>query len=74
VAAAGPEVWAGGEGGALYHSSDSGDHWTRVALPAELAAATIVRVEFPDAQHGKLATSSGEAWATRDGGATWRKK
>ncbi len=74
VAAAGPEVWAGGEGGALYHSSDSGDHWTRVALPAELAAATIVRVEFPDAQHGTLATSAGETWATRDGGASWQKK
>ena len=74
VAASGSEVWAGGEGGALYHSSDFGDHWTRVALPAELASATIVRVEFTDTQHGTLATSAGEAWATSDGGATWQKK
>ena len=74
VAAAGTDIWAGGEGGALYHSSDSGAHWTRVALPAELASATIVRVEFPSAQHGTLATSAGEAWATSDGGATWQKK
>lgn len=74
VSASGSEVWAGGENGALYHSSDSGDHWTRVALPAELASATIVRVEFTGTQHGTLATSAGETWATRDGGASWRKK
>jgi hypothetical protein len=74
VAAAGSDVWAGGEGGALYHSSDSGNTWTRVSLPAELASATIVRVEFTDARRGTLATSSGESWATSDGGATWQKK
>ena len=74
VAAAGSEVWAGGEGGALYHSSDSGAHWTRASLPAELASATIVRVEFTDARHGRLTTSAGETWATSDSGATWQKK
>jgi len=74
VAAAGSEVWAGGEAGALYHSSDSGNHWTRVPLPAEIASATIVRVEFPDARHGTLTTSNGENWATSDGGASWQRK
>ncbi len=74
LAAAGAEVWAGGEGGALYHSADSGAHWTRVPLPAELASATIVRVEFTDARHGTLTTSAGETWATSDAGATWQKK
>ena len=74
VAATGSEAWAGGEAGALYHSSDSGDHWTRVPLPPELASATIVRVEFTDAQHGTLATSAGETWTTSDGGASWQKR
>lgn len=73
VSATGSEVWAGGEGGALYHSSDSGNHWTRVPLPAEIASATIVRLEFTDAEHGTLAISSGESWATSDGGETWGK-
>ena len=74
VSAKGAEVWAGGEGGALYHSSDSGNHWSHVALPAEIASATIVRVEFTEAAHGTLATSAGESWATSDAGATWKKK
>jgi hypothetical protein len=74
VAAAGSDVWAGGEGGTLYHSPDSGNHWTRVPLPAEIASATIVRVEFTDAAHGTLATSSGETWTTSDAGVTWQKK
>ena len=30
VAALGPEVWAGGKAGTLYHSSDLGAHWTQV--------------------------------------------
>jgi len=74
VSAAGSEVWAGGEAGALFHSPDSGNHWTRVALPADLASATIVRVEFTDARDGTLSTSAGETWATSDSGATWQKK
>ena len=74
VAAAGADVWAGGEGGALYHSSDSGNHWARVSLPAEIASATIVRVEFTDAEHGSLTTSTGQTWTTSDAGATWKKK
>lgn len=74
ITAAGSEMWAGGEGGALYHSSDFGDHWQRVALPRELASATIARLEFTDAGHGTLTTSSGETWATSDSGATWQKK
>lgn len=73
LARVGSDVWAGGDGGALYHSSDSGAHWTRVPLPEELASATLVRVEFTDARHGTLTTSAGETWATSDAGATWRK-
>ncbi len=34
VAAMGAEVWAGGSAGALYHSSDGGNHWARVVPSA----------------------------------------
>jgi photosystem II stability/assembly factor-like uncharacterized protein len=76
VAAIGAEVWAGGTGGALYHSSDAGSQWTRVVPSAGGTALTgdIVGVEFADAQNGKITTSTGEAWSTADTGQTWQKQ
>ena len=76
VAASGPDVWAGGSGGALYHSPDAGNHWTRVTPTSAGAMLTgdIVRLEFPDMQHGKVSTSSAEVWTTSDAGQTWQKQ
>ena len=76
LAAAGAEVWAGGSGGALYHSADAGNHWTRVvpAAAGTMLTGDITSLEFPDPQHGKLLTSTSEVWATSDGGQTWSKQ
>jgi hypothetical protein len=76
VAAAGAHVWAGGSGGALYHSADAGSHWTRVDPTAAGTSLTgdITSLEFPDPQHGKLSTTTAEVWATSDGGQTWSKQ
>jgi photosystem II stability/assembly factor-like uncharacterized protein len=76
VTALGSDVWAGGSGGALYHSADAGSHWTRV-LPS--AAGTnlsgdIVGLEFSDPQHGRITTSTPEIWITTDDGQTWQKQ
>lgn len=77
VAADGASVWAGGSAGALYHSTDGGDHWTRVTLGPDqngrkaLATGSIVSIKFSDAQHGVIATDTGETWTTADGGAHW---
>jgi hypothetical protein len=75
VAASGTDVWAGGSGGALYHSPDAGNHWTRVTPTSSGAALAgdIVSLEFPDKQHGKVSTSTGEIWTTSDAGQTWQK-
>jgi hypothetical protein len=76
VAANGPEVWAGGSGGVLYHSQDAGDHWTRI-VPASAGSSLtgdIVSLEFPDPQHGKVSTSTAEIWITADDGQTWQKQ
>jgi photosystem II stability/assembly factor-like uncharacterized protein len=76
VAANGAEVWAGGAGAMLYHSLDSGDHWTHV-LPSEANASLagdVIGVEFSEPQHGRVVTSSGEIWLTADGGQTWHKQ
>jgi Photosynthesis system II assembly factor YCF48 len=77
VSANGAEVWAGASGGMLYHSADSGAHWTRVT-PSVATGATltgeILTVAFTDAQHGKVSTSTSELWSTSDGGETWQKQ
>ena len=76
VAANGPDVWAGGSSGMLYHSADSGAHWTRITPSSGGAALTadIVGLDFPDALHGKITTSTAEVWLTGDGGKTWQKQ
>src|SRR5947208_1544757 len=48
VSAVGPEIWVGGNRGSLYHSSDSGQHWTQVkpAVNGSPLTADIVGIEF----------------------------
>jgi photosystem II stability/assembly factor-like uncharacterized protein len=75
IAVIGNQVWAGGDGGALFHSSDGGAHWSNVALTdangSETAA--IVTIRFSDAQHGLVIKESGQIYSTSDGGARWTK-
>jgi Putative zinc-finger len=73
VAALGNDVWAGGNGGALFHSPDRGEHWSRVLLTANsnVESGGIVSIRFDDSQHGIVTSDSGTRWATTDGGVTW---
>lgn len=75
LAANGLDIWVGGSGGALFHSSDAGQRWTQVRPVANGEALTddIIGVEFTDTLHGKLTTSDDESWATADAGQTWQK-
>jgi hypothetical protein len=76
VIANGIEVWAGGFPSILYHSIDSGNHWMR-AVPSSggtFLTGDIVKLEFPDSQHGKVTTSTSEVWTTSDDGQTWQKQ
>lgn len=76
VSASGAEVWAGGSQAALYHSSDGGDHWTRVipSWAGAILAGDIIGLEFSDPQHGAVTTSTPEIWTTADAGQSWRKQ
>jgi len=69
-------VWAGGAGGALYHSTDAGRSWTVIHASASGAMLTgdIATIEFTDLQHGHLTTTNGETWLTPDGGQIWQRK
>ena len=75
VAANGRDVWAGGSGGNLYHSTDSGEHWTRVVAmwSGVVLTGDIVSVQFADPLQGRIVTSSSEIWTTSDAGQTWQK-
>ncbi|HWY20252.1 MAG TPA: zf-HC2 domain-containing protein [Candidatus Acidoferrum sp.] len=70
------DVWAGGSGGALYHTMDGGNLWVRVLPSAAGIALTgdIVSIQFPDPLSGTVTTSNAEVWATSDDGQTWRKQ
>lgn len=70
----GKDIWVGGSGGALFHSADGGEHWSRVRVEVNDRALSgdIVGIEFPDAAHGAISTSTGHTWRTLDAGATWQ--
>jgi Photosynthesis system II assembly factor YCF48 len=76
LAANGFDIWVGGSSGALYHSSDGGQHWSQIqpVVNGEVLSADIIGVEFPDSQHGKIRTSSLESWTTDDAGEHWQKQ
>jgi hypothetical protein len=70
------EVWAGGSGGALYHTTDAGNSWARV-LPAAAGVnltGDILSVQFSDPRNGTVTTSTAEVWTTLDAGHTWHKQ
>ena len=70
-------VWAGGSGGALFHSSDGGQSWSKALLTSSSAGTetgTIVSIRFSDAEHGVVTTDGGSRWTTSDGGVTWIKE
>lgn len=76
LAANGLDIWVGGKAGALFHSSDAGQHWAQV-LPitdGQPFVGDIVGVEFSDPLHGKLTSSNHEIWITSDAGQTWQKQ
>jgi hypothetical protein len=76
VAANGAEVWAGGSHGALYHSIDAGNHWTRIVpfAAGTMLTGDITALQFSDSQHCRASTSTGELWSTGDGGQSWQRQ
>jgi len=76
VSANGPDVWAGGSGGHLYHSTDAGAHWVQVVPSWSGVELTgdIVSLQFADPLQGRIVTSSSEIWTTADAGQTWQKR
>jgi hypothetical protein len=74
--AQGSDVWAGGQAGTLFHSSDGGTTWVQVqpSTKAESLSADIVAIEIRGPAEIVLSTSTNESWTTADGGKAWEKK
>jgi hypothetical protein len=71
VRSAGPDVWAGGSNAALIHSTDSGASWQRIVLGAA-ATGAITGIEVSgNGKNIQVTSSSGQSWASPDGGRTW---
>jgi len=64
IASNGGDVWAGGEEGALFHSSDSGAHWRRIPFN-ETYPITAIQIRA----NGEIHITAGQDWVSRDGGA-----
>jgi len=73
VSVVGNHVWVGGSGGTLFHSHDEGQNWEQVELTTLRGreTATIVSIQFDDAQHGIVTTDSGARCSTTNGGGSW---
>jgi hypothetical protein len=76
VSVLGSDVWAGGNGGMLFHSSDNGRQWNKLRLTTAGGAETaaIVSIRFDDSQHGEVVTDAGISYSTSDGGANWSRQ
>jgi hypothetical protein len=76
VAVVRDHIWAGGDDGALYFSSDNGRTWNPMSIHDANASVTgnVINLRFADAQNGSLGTSTGESWNTNDGGQSWHKQ
>jgi hypothetical protein len=70
------ELWAGGSGGALYHTMDGGNRWARV-VPSDagiILTGDITSIQFSDTHDGTVTTSTAEVWTTVDDGQAWHKE
>jgi hypothetical protein len=76
VSANGLDVWAGGSAGALFHSADAGDHWTRIfpLAGSTVLTADITSIQFSDLRNGTITTATSEVWTTADAGRSWHKQ
>ena len=72
VQAVGNSVWVGGNSGALFTSSDAGQHWNKVHVAG--LSGDVVAVVFGTPTHGWVSTANGEIWVTTDGGVTWKRR
>lgn len=76
VATFGPDVWAGGSAGTLFHSTDGGVQWTEVKIadPNGSVSGDIVKIEVQGPNRVTVTSTSREVWTSVDNGEHWARE
>lgn len=76
VASVGSHVWAGGADGVLYHSTDGGQSWKKLAVgPGGHPITQAIRsILFKDERNGTVTFANGDTWVTNNAGRNWQKQ
>lgn len=71
-----PDVWAGGEAGTLFHSTNGGIVWVQVrpSIKDQQLSSDVTHIDVRSSTQTLVSTSNNEVWITLDGGTTWNKK
>lgn len=72
----GADVWAGGEAGTLYHSSNNGVTWKQVqpSVKGQLLSSDVTHIDANGSDEIVVSTANDEIWSSVDGGKTWAKQ
>jgi hypothetical protein len=80
------EVWAGGQAGTLFHSTDNGVSWVQVqpsitqtsgmqlSRAIERLSSDVTYIDFRSSKEIALTTADHAVWRSADGGKTWEVK
>jgi hypothetical protein len=76
----GEEIWAGGQAGVLFHSTNGGATWAQVqpSSTSQRLSADITHIDLqgdaPETTRIAISTRNNEMWISTNGGKTWEKK
>jgi hypothetical protein len=75
-AAGGNDIWVGGKGGNLFHSTNGGVTWSQVHPSAQQQTLSddVTHIDIHSPSQVAVLTSNNQSWSTTDGGITWEKK
>jgi photosystem II stability/assembly factor-like uncharacterized protein len=69
--------WTVGNAGAIFHTTDGGNHWIDRTLPCTSTCTKLtdlLRVRFTGLQTGWIVGERGVVYRTHDGGYTWTEQ
>ena len=74
VAAAGQQVWAGGQSGTVWMSRDAGQSWAKISLTGDdiVPLGNVTSIKITNPLLVDVSLSNGDDWQSTDGGKSFR--